>query len=606
MIHMKQFFKRLMLTALVAVSIVACKDADNDEFTREYTSGTTLMAVTPTSSETKVSFTDNDSAGIDLSWEVGDIFTIYNSNEARIGNFTCTDIDSSTGNGTFENTDITLDGGTYTAVYPASTSSTLSNIADTVPLEQDGDQINNLDESCMMSAEFTYTSDKDVSIVFEHKKAVMTFSFASENRPSKLVFENGDETYTVTYTTIEPDNNSLYTSHIMIEPCDATSRTLVFTLYNSNEIAYDRRTAATTKAYLAGYRYTAPVSTNVELDEDTGIDIDIAYRSNTYEIYTGKGLQAFANLVNGVGSNPGANWKDYECNTDSNSDNSSDNFQFVTDTLININGKLMNDVSISGIGDNQLNSTEICWRPIAWRKAFAGTFDGGGHIVMGLYINAASSQLGLFGATAVGSVIKNLGVEGTITGTNTGGWEVAGIVANNYGEITDCYSKVEINAVGYTNVGGIAGHSFSAADIANSYNRGDISGYRNVGGVCGNCNGTMHDSYSTGSIEASYEYVDDNDESTKDDDDCMLAREGGVVGWFNNNTEGDLTNCYCLDTSSTYSIGKNGTSGVETSAWHMWSYASMTDGSFASTLGDAYKEDYTSNINGGYPILTWE
>ena len=69
--------------------------------------------------------------------------------------------------------------------------------------------------------------------------------------------------------------------------------------------------------------------------------------------------------------------------------------------------KLTNDIDLYGYSNEG-------WQPIGWSKsalkgiAFCGNFDGGGHVVSGLYFDQKKhSQVGLFGYVKFG-VISNL------------------------------------------------------------------------------------------------------------------------------------------------------------------------------------------------------
>ena len=55
------------------------------------------------------------------------------------------------------------------------------------------------------------------------------------------------------------------------------------------------------------------------------------------------------------------------------------------------------------------------WVPIGngTSKAFAGTFDGQGYTISGLYVDGTSSNIGLFGCTTADASIKNLSIENT-------------------------------------------------------------------------------------------------------------------------------------------------------------------------------------------------
>lgn len=80
----------------------------------------------------------------------------------------------------------------------------------------------------------------------------------------------------------------------------------------------------------------------------------------------------------------------------------------------NINAKLTDDIDLSEVCAEGADS----WTPIG--TAYAGTFDGQGHAIKGLYIDYKGSEdsysqqyVGLFGTTK-GAVLKNVSVYGTV------------------------------------------------------------------------------------------------------------------------------------------------------------------------------------------------
>ena len=93
---------------------------------------------------------------------------------------------------------------------------------------------------------------------------------------------------------------------------------------------------------------------------------------------------------------------------------------------------------------------------------YTGTFDGGGHTVFGLVINRPDAGYqGFFGGigSSVPATVKNLTVEGTVTGKdNTGG--IVGITggsSSNPSHVENCVSRVKVK--GEENVGGVVGNN---------------------------------------------------------------------------------------------------------------------------------------------------
>lgn len=184
---------------------------------------------------------------------------------------------------------------------------------------------------------------------------------------------------------------------------------------------------------------------------------------------------------------------------------------------------LANDIELSGT-----------WTPISDvaypADAFAGTFDGNGHTISGL-----NGSNGLFGFVN-GATIKNLKVEGTISGTSA---NVGGIVGKTQGDvtITNCSFTGSVSTsklrssnaaggiVGRVNAGtlkvencanhatvtaekasaaGIIGYGGSnKVTITNCYNDGAISGQWYPSGICAQNTkntSTIQECFNSGSI----------------------------------------------------------------------------------------------------------
>ena len=157
------------------------------------------------------------------------------------------------------------------------------------------------------------------------------------------------------------------------------------------------------------------------------------------------------------------------------------------------------------------------WDPLGSHtpaNPFTGTFDGNGYFIKGLYINRPSLQVaGLFAKTDGGAVIRNLGLKdvditgadgagalvgvtredswiercyvdgGTVEGVSSNDFSVAGLVAQNAGMITDCYTSVTVTGENLLHVGGIVG--LHLGFLRNSYATGEVIGGGNAGGLVG-------------------------------------------------------------------------------------------------------------------------
>ena len=156
------------------------------------------------------------------------------------------------------------------------------------------------------------------------------------------------------------------------------------------------------------------------------------------------------------------------------------------------------------------------WAPVV----LSGSFDGQGHAISGLQCNTANLA-GLFYTLASGCEIKDLKVIVAEDAKVQGSAETGGIVARNYGTITNC--SVEGNVQGVEQVGGIAG--INEGMITGCKKSGTVSGGSATGGIAGQNKGTVEQCYTDGFVETS----------------TAGAKVGGIVGW---NTEGKVNDCY--------------------------------------------------------------
>lgn len=154
------------------------------------------------------------------------------------------------------------------------------------------------------------------------------------------------------------------------------------------------------------------------------------------------------------------------------------------------------------------------WQPIgeSMQVRFEGVYNGDGHVISGLFIDRANqSNIGFFGHTGDGAIIKNLGLVdvdirgnqyvGAVVGWNRdaakvincystgrvrGNSHVGGLVGYNQNRnsiIVDSYSRA--NMEGGVQVGGIVGHNRNAAAVTGSYSTGRVTGQEEVGGLAG-------------------------------------------------------------------------------------------------------------------------
>ncbi|GGE52126.1 hypothetical protein GCM10007421_28200 [Halopseudomonas oceani] len=143
------------------------------------------------------------------------------------------------------------------------------------------------------------------------------------------------------------------------------------------------------------------------------------------------------------------------------------------------------------------------WQPVGGSDRFTGTFNGLGHTLSNITINRSGTDfVGLFGATASGSVIRDIGlVGGNVSGRN----HVGGLVGVSSGIISNAYATGSIEGTG--RVGGLVGFNQSGT-IINAYATGSVKGSDNyIGGLVGYNQGTINNAYATGDVEGSGEFV---------------------------------------------------------------------------------------------------
>ena len=221
--------------------------------------------------------------------------------------------------------------------------------------------------------------------------------------------------------------------------------------------------------------------------------------------------------------------------------------------------------------DGTLNGTPTySWTPIGTSsKKYAGTFDGNGHTISGLYFRntnsgAGGEYVGLIGY-ANGATIKNVGVIDSyifglryvggicgVLGTQTNCYNtgtvkcydryVGGICGYN-GTQTNCYNTGTVSSPSSYYIGGICGYYGTQT---NCYNTGTVSGSGNIGGICG-YQGTQTNCYNTGMVSGSSGNV------------------GGICGY-----NGTQTNCYNTGTVSgtDYVGGICGANGTQTNCYN--------------------------------------
>ena len=265
---------------------------------------------------------------------------------------------------------------------------------------------------------------------------------------------------------------------------------------------------------------------------------------------------------------------------------------------------------------NDIDLTSLEWTPIGTlKKPFTGILKGDDKEITGLSIQTDKDYAGLFGyiedATIEGLILTGVSIEGanivggiagmskyaqiincSVSGTIQGLAAVGGIAGNSHNdEFNENSSEINImdctnnsNVIGVSAVGGIAGEH--SGNSLNSHNTGVITGRqtlggiagsiwmgsvdnctnsgniqtsganieedRNIGGIAGYSTGSVSNSYNTGNINATANYVGGIvGENSGIVESCFNTgnilggdRVGGIVGFNSYYVSNMVNNCF--------------------------------------------------------------
>jgi len=228
---------------------------------------------------------------------------------------------------------------------------------------------------------------------------------------------------------------------------------------------------------------------------------------------------------------------------------------------------------------------------------FTGSFDGGGHKITNLTINAAGTNhsfLGLFGQLNSPGLVQNLGIENVsiIAGDNA---QLLGALvgyANIGSVISNCYSTGSVTAgANAIYLGGLIGANNGHID--NCYAMTNVVGATNcdyLGGLAGYnapaAPGHIDNCYSTGIViaEADSDYL------------------GGLVG--DNNT-GSVNNSF-WDTDTSGTTTSDGGEGKTTTQMQDINTFINAGWDFLGEYNNGTSDYWRMPVAGGYPILFWQ
>ena len=200
------------------------------------------------------------------------------------------------------------------------------------------------------------------------------------------------------------------------------------------------------------------------------------------------------------------------------------------DGLLAWNEAAQKDRSINCTLTADINLTGKDWTPIGtnFYNSYTGTFDGGGHTIMGLTVTTNDQYVGLFGRLGEAGTVKNVVMDGIQITCNHRLGYAGGVAGFSWGgTIENC--SVSGSVSGTICAGGVVGVQWEAS-ITGCSSSATVKGMVQVGGVAGetNAGATMAACYATGNVTIEIDPIDN-------------IRGGGLVGF---NAGSSVLACY--------------------------------------------------------------
>ncbi len=280
-----------------------------------------------------------------------------------------------------------------------------------------------------------------------------------------------------------------------------------------------------------------------------------------------------------------------------------------TDGVSAVNGSALT-VYGAGVAGNYALATNLDATGIAYTRAlfgddtststqFAGRFDGLGHTIAGLTINAPSTLtgVGLIGGTESGSV-SNIGlVGGSVSGGNKFIGALVGSINSTYSVVQTSYATTAVT--GTSGTGGLVGSS--AGILQASYATGTVTGGNRTGGLVGyNSSGTINNSYATGAVSGTINtgaLAGQNSQVSGLVESSyatgVVIGSGGLIGTV---TNGALVQNSYWDTQTTGQATSFGGTGLTTA---------QLQGTTTASLGAAFSGGAAGGTTGLYPYLAY-
>ena len=261
------------------------------------------------------------------------------------------------------------------------------------------------------------------------------------------------------------------------------------------------------------------------------------------------------------------------------------------DGLLAWNEAAQKDRSINCTLTADIDLTGKDWSPIGtnFYNSYTGTFDGGGHTIMGLTVTTNDQYVGLFGRLGKAGTVKNVVMDGIQITCNHRLGYAGGVAGFSWGgTIENC--SVSGSVSGTICAGGVVGIQWEAS-ITGCSSSATVKGMVQVGGVAGETNSgaTMAACYATGNVIIEI-------------DPTKNISGGGLVGMNGGN---GLLACYA--TGNVTSTGSS-TGQVHIGGFLGNNYTTVTAGYWKNNheQGIGYNRESTGATKVDGSVVTWQ
>ena len=261
------------------------------------------------------------------------------------------------------------------------------------------------------------------------------------------------------------------------------------------------------------------------------------------------------------------------------------------DGLLAWNEAAQKDRSINCTLTADIDLTGKDWSPIGtnFYNSYTGTFDGGGHTIMGLTVTTNDQYVGLFGRLGKAGTVKNVVMDGIQITCNHRLGYAGGVAGFSWGgTIENC--SVSGSVSGTICAGGVVGIQWEAS-ITGCSSSATVKGMVQVGGVAGETNSgaTMAACYATGNVTIEIDPINN-----------ILG--GGLVGF---NAGSSVLACYA--TGNVTSTGSS-TGNVSIGGFLGGNYTTVTACYWKNNheQGIGYNRESTGATKVDGSVVTWQ